>query len=193
MSPTIHMMLPKLGIPRTFPWVTAFGPVKYQGTGILHPWALQIAAHLQALFEAYTNNTQTAIILKATFEQLTLETGIETAIGEPMTFSPTAIATNTWNTSLWETTRHTTISFSQYQKHLFLFGNTRTSTWWVHFTKPGTPAGHYINSKKCQMYLGVVTIADMTTFDGEFIQQQVIDGANFQVLWSCQWPWQPPP
>ncbi|CAJ1969836.1 unnamed protein product, partial [Cylindrotheca closterium] len=46
MSPILQASLHKAGVCRSFPRVVVFAPLKYQGLGIPHPFALQVFHHL---------------------------------------------------------------------------------------------------------------------------------------------------
>ena len=54
MSPVLEVCLPRSGFARNFPRVVLFGPHKYQGQGLSHPWHTQEIMKLGVLWEPFT-------------------------------------------------------------------------------------------------------------------------------------------
>ena len=76
LAPALVPSLHKAGVSKNISRPSLFGPTKYQGFGIQHPYFSQQIKHIATLFQEVHSNTQTGLILRATAEQFRLELGL---------------------------------------------------------------------------------------------------------------------
>ena len=77
-------------------------PLKFQGLGIPHPFALQVQHHLDALMRHSSNCTQTYSYLDAALQCHQVETGTSYGLFQQV-FDNTAILTSdTWIKRVWK-------------------------------------------------------------------------------------------
>ena len=69
-APVFQIGLPKAGISRMFPRDVLYGPTKYQGMGLMHPFHNQELEHLAILLFHSTHKTPTGELLQHSWELL---------------------------------------------------------------------------------------------------------------------------
>jgi hypothetical protein len=101
MSPVLEVCLPRSGFARNFLRVVLFGPHKYQGQGLSHPWCTQEIMKLGVLWEAFTKPSLESDVLLTNMELLRMEFGTDA----PMTDIPFSrmdkATTKSWVKSAW--------------------------------------------------------------------------------------------
>ena len=63
MRPTLRATLSAAGMAKNFPRCIFYGPEKYQGLDVYHPYFLQEIIHIQTLFQESLRNSQTGRLL----------------------------------------------------------------------------------------------------------------------------------
>ncbi|CAJ1953065.1 unnamed protein product [Cylindrotheca closterium] len=101
MSPILQASLHKAGVCRSFPRVVVFAPLKYQGLGIPHPFALQVFHHLSVLMRHSANRTKTGQYLEANLQSHQLETGISFPLLQQEPTNTGILASETWLKRVW--------------------------------------------------------------------------------------------
>ena len=101
LAPALVPILHKAGVSKNISCASLFGPVKYQGSGILHPYFHQQIKHVSTLIQEVSAGTQTGLLLRASAEQFRLELGFPfdiTACNYPI---HSVYITPSWYASLW--------------------------------------------------------------------------------------------
>ncbi len=75
MAPLLLANLPRSGIVRSFPRQVVYGPKKYHGLGLRHPWVVQTIRHFQVLWTEWHKPSMTGKLLRSNMEQLRMEVG----------------------------------------------------------------------------------------------------------------------
>ena len=101
MSPILQASLHKAGVCRSFPRVVVFAPLKYQGLGIPHPFALQVFHHLSVLMRHSANRTKTGQYLEANLQSHQLETGTSFPLLQQQPTNTGILASATWIKRVW--------------------------------------------------------------------------------------------
>jgi hypothetical protein len=70
MSPLMAEALLASGMTKKYPFVVAYGPLKYQGLGIVHPFYWQEIQHINAILCESSMPSITGNLLQANMEQL---------------------------------------------------------------------------------------------------------------------------
>lgn len=99
MSPVLQVALPKAGVCR--PRVIAYAPLKFQGLGVPHPFAMQLYQHLEMLLQHPINCTKTGSYLQALFESHQLETGTSCGLLQQEYSNTAILASETWLKRIW--------------------------------------------------------------------------------------------
>ncbi|CAJ1943995.1 unnamed protein product [Cylindrotheca closterium] len=101
MSPILQASLHKAGVCRSFPRVVVFAPLKYQGLGIPHPFALQVFHHLSFIMRHLANRTETGQYLEANLQSHQLETGTSFPLLQQEPTNTGILASKTWLKRGW--------------------------------------------------------------------------------------------
>ena len=103
MRPALRATLSSAGMAKNFPRCIFYGPEKYQGLDVYHPYFLQDIIHIRTLFQESLRKSQTGRLLRANAEAFQIEIGIPFSISntqyDPKTFvyyTPDEIYKSMW-------------------------------------------------------------------------------------------------
>jgi hypothetical protein len=98
MGPILMASLPHMGYVETFPRNIVYTSKDYCGLGITHPWYNQELTHLETCLREGTAKTITGDLIQASAEQMRLEMGISSKLGEvnSETKKVLSLATECW-------------------------------------------------------------------------------------------------
>jgi len=147
-----------------------FGPVKYQGFGIFHPYYHQQIKHIATLFQEVLAGTQTGVLLRATAEQFRLELGFPFDI-TACTYSVSSVyTTSSWYRELWRFfSTHPSIVVSEDFPDPPLL---RTGDEYLMriFIRAGYRGEQLRLLNEIRMALRVITVGDIANADGHSIR-----------------------
>ena len=101
-SPALIPSLQQFGIALSAPRASRFGPERFQGFNIHHPFFLQQISHIMTLLQESVADSQTGKLLRLTAESLRLEIGIPFELGTCDYSICSAYTTDCWYKHLWE-------------------------------------------------------------------------------------------
>jgi hypothetical protein len=99
--PVLKTCLLRASMASTFPQIILFGPTKYQGRGLEHPWYNQELQKIQVLWEAASYPTLVAEMVQPCFELLRMELGVPDDITEVSFARMGRATTKTWIKTVW--------------------------------------------------------------------------------------------
>jgi hypothetical protein len=188
-SPIICATLNKIGINRNVTRVIVFGPKHLGGMFLSHLHTLQGIRRLQYFIGHIASNDGVGKLIRICVEATQLEEGPF----EPFLFVLHSIhghynLTSTWLHELWSfllllkgtiTLTSSWIPFPQRQYDQAVMSLAITST----YTK-----GELRQLNMCRIYLRVISVSDMTDFDGTRIKQSSYDGTRNHTHPTIRWP-----
>ena len=101
MQPIWKSGLPKIELARNFPSKVLYGPKKFQGMGIMHPFYSQEMSHLALCLYEGERETITGELLQALMEQLQLELGLPGSLLQLDYSVLNDLATDCWLKTVW--------------------------------------------------------------------------------------------
>ena len=102
MSPIRKQGLPKMEVSSNFPSKVLYGPTKFQGMGIMHPFYTQEMSHLALCLSEGESQTITGELLRASMEQMLLEIGTPGHLLQLDYSTYGNIATDCWIKTVWK-------------------------------------------------------------------------------------------
>ena len=100
LKPAVNNILNALGTNRHFPRVLLFGPEKYQGMGLTHPYDAQMISQIITLISEGNNRSITGKIIDASLEQFLLEIGTYQGINSDVHRCENWV-TESWIKNIW--------------------------------------------------------------------------------------------
>lgn len=188
MKPVLLTCLPKAGVCRNFKRLAVFAPLRYQGLGLPNPVVTQLLTHLQFLQKHLSRVTQTTPYLKAVLEGHRLETGTSYGLFQQV-FQNTGILTSeSWVKRIWEEMDHYDIHVETDSPDFQLL-RVGDGLIMEEFMNQRVPQEELKWLNWCRLFLHAVTISDIVTADGKFIDPDSWNGRR-----SCsrkdrfEWP-----
>ena len=170
---------------------TRQGPLAFQGLGLHHPWYTQEIEHFSTLLSELSNATQTGKLLRASLEQLLLETGLDGPLGKHNFKTFHSLTTNTWVSLVWRTSTEFGITFNHPIYHLPLLRENDAYLMQA-FAQAGYKGKDLAILSRCRMFIKATTLADIVTIDGKAITSWAFDGkSSNNIRPHVQWPRQP--
>ena len=172
LSPALIPSLHKAGVSKSIPRASLYGPAKFQGFNIQHPYYSQQIKHVTTLLQEVHSKTQTGMILLATAEQLRLELGFPLDINTCDYNVCSAYITHSWYSSLWKFLWKSSITITEnftdppmlWQRDTYLMSL---------FSNCGYKGEELRLLNEIRMALQIITISDIATADGNSIRQSV--------------------
>ena len=175
LSPILQVGLPKGGICRNFPRVVIFGPTQLQGLGLPHPYALQVAHHVEACLRHGTNQTNTGQYLSAALEAHQLELGIPLGLFQNRFNEVGLLASDTWLKKVWQELSDLDIHLAYQGPDVGLCRKDDEFLMDAFITEGYTGDDlRWLNW--CRMHLHAVTLSDLATADGHWITEASWNG-----------------
>jgi hypothetical protein len=94
--PILWVALPKAGVCHSFPREAVYGPRRYNGMGVQHPFVLQVSHHIDALLSHGPSDSLTGQFLRSNLECHQLEIGLPLGVFQNQFSDVGVLATNTW-------------------------------------------------------------------------------------------------
>ena len=91
-----NLILQKSGISKHFPQLVLFGPEKFHGLGLLHPFHFQELEHLEIALRCENWDSTTGSLVETSMEELKLELGLPGQVTDWNFNRPTKCATDCW-------------------------------------------------------------------------------------------------
>jgi ribonuclease HI len=190
MAPILKAALPRMGYVQSFPRDIVYAPKELLGLGIMHPWFNQELTHIETCLQEGTAETIAGDLLRASTEQLRLELGLSTQIGTVPTETKKALslATDCWLKTVHEfATSHgmriedTSPALDSYRRQdRFLIEE---------FISNGYQGRDLKMLNECRMFLKTVCLSEITSADGERIEQWAWEGTKrTHGLNKYKWP-----
>jgi len=157
----------------------------------MHPWYNQEPTHLETLWEELASETHTGEFLTTSMEALRLELGYPTSLMSVPFDRMAGCATDCWLTSLWETCNKWNIDIKSILPEL---KRARAYDQFViqafaqnkNITKEQLPI-----LNECRCFHEIVTLADIDTACGRYLERDVLDGKNAHPHHCYKWPKKP--
>ena len=168
MSPILRVALPKSGVCRNFPRAVTFGPTKFQGMGVDHPYATQVESHVVACMRHGNSESLTGKFLQQDLESHQLELGLPVGVFQNHFDLTGGLASNTWIKRVWEELDGLDMHLAYKGPDVHLHRKKDAFLMQQFLDK-----GHKGESLKwlnwCRMFLHAVTLSDIVTADGSKI------------------------
>ena len=188
MSPVLMTLLPKAGICRSFPRAVVYAPLRFQGLGIPHPFAVQMTKHLDMLLRHPANRTATASFLEANVQAHQLETGTSFGIFQQVYDNTAILASDTWVKRVWR-------SLDAHDVHVELdspplaLRREGDCLLMELFMDAKVDQQTLLWLNWCRMFLHAVTLSDIVTADGSKVTTDAWTGRrDSHCLDRYQWP-----
>ena len=185
MAPVLQATLPKSGIVRTFPHTVLYASQKFSGLGIIHPFYHQHLKHIHTCLEQTTTQSITRNLIHTNTEQLRLELGFNTN-GNWFTSNTKSYLTPSWIRDLFTFCDSHSIQLLDNCAALSLQTNNDRFLMQIlqcHYFFMQILQCHYSSSdlrmlNQCKEYLQVLTVSDITTADGRYLDDSVLSGQS---------------
>lgn len=178
MSPILQVCLPKAGICRSFPRAVVYGPIKYQGLGVPHPYGLQVSRHLDSLLRHSANKTGTWSRINAVLEAHQLETGTSFSLFQQSYENTAILATDTWLKRVWYKLENLDIHLEfETQELEFCRDNDRLLMDVFIDLEVDQQTLLWLNW--CRQYLHATTLSDIVSADGKTITPEAWNGLEW--------------
>ena len=176
MSPVLKAALPKMGINRNFPRVLVHVPHMFQGLGLPHIYTTQSVQHTIDVLTHQLNPDITTQLHRASFETLYLLLGV----GTKFLATPIPGIDKRVPNTIAQAIQQFSITYCIKIQHNINIPLQRDNySFLMTYFLPTTFSNlecHTIN--KCQFYLHVLTISNMTTGDGTAILSHIWEGTD---------------
>jgi hypothetical protein len=180
-------ILPSLGACHNYPMVFRHAPAALNGLALPHPYVEQGIAHICMVLMHGTIDTPTGLLLRGLLEQAQLKVGLGTSfLSVPFKLYGFLVTDCLWST-IWSFILEHDISLSnpdqvfpkcQRQRDEFIM------EWLVQLTT--LSQGELISCNRCRLAMEAVTLADIVTGDGKWIQDDSI-GAHISATHPSTW------
>ena len=169
MKPLYSELLPKIGANRKFPKVFHYAPKALMGLGLPNMYTMQGTAQIKALMDHVTKDTMVGKLIHTELELANMELGVGLHLFD-LDFSKWGhLLTDCWIKSLWQFCSDNGIELrGDYckpttQRHGDYFLMERlVENYYDNFTK-----GELQTINRCRIYLQFLTMADISTGDGQ--------------------------
>jgi exonuclease III len=187
MSPILKAMLPTIHVQRNMPRVLLYSPHRYQGRGINDPWAIQLIKHLLCILRHCGRPTLTGDFINATMEDLALELGSATPFWDLDYPRWQPVATSSWVTFTWEHLDKTDLqlkgplsTLKPLREHDLLLMDK--------FITLNLPPESLVTLNEVRMYKQVMCLSDITSADGQTIQDSFLTSSPPRHPTPYNWP-----
>ena len=184
--------LPTAGFTRNLPGTVLFGPAKFQGLSVMHPWYNQELTHLITACRETYSLSSTGRLLIARGEQLRLELGLPGSFSEWPFDTISKCLTDCWLKTMLQ-------SISRFDLSLHNTLPRLAKTWHAdvflmeHFLHQGFSSDELQRLNQRCMFLHAITLADISTVDGVFITKDAWNGKPEDHRGTrVHWPRRPP-
>ena len=182
MTPLIKATLPRAGYVRSFPHSVLYGPTEQQGLGIQHPWLLQELIHLETCISELNTDSFLQESIHNNWEDLRLSLGYPGKLHEAPYERLKECVPHTWLKTVWEFANKQDFQlfdeFPELQK-----GRENDQFLMEAFTKAGFSPTNLRDLNTARKQLQVITLADITTADGQKIDPEVWEGRPPRQTW----------
>jgi len=187
LSPALIPSLHKAGVSKSISRASLYGPAKFQGFNIQHPYYTQQIKHVTTLLQEVHSNTQTGMILLATAEQLRLELGFPLDINTSDFNACSAYITHSWYSSLWKFLWKSPITITENFTDPPMLRQRDTYLMSL-FSNSGYKGEELRLLNEIRMALQIITISDIATADGNSIRHSVVLLQHSNSL-RCNFDW----
>jgi hypothetical protein len=192
MQPIRKSGLPKIELARNFPSKVLYGPKKFQGMGIMHPFYSQEMSHLALCLHEGESATITGELLRASMEQLQLELGLPGSLLQLDYSVLNDLATNCWLKTVWNFAWTHEIDITDTGPRLTSY-RRNDQFLMEEFTRHGKKGHELKKLNECRMFLEVTNLSEITSVDGKFIKDTAWKGIQDKNRCNqFQWPRIPP-
>jgi hypothetical protein len=188
MRPILRVALPKAGVCRSFPREAVYGPRRYNGLGVQHPFVLQVSHHINALLRHGLSDSLTGQFLLSNLECHQLEIGFPLGVFQNQFSDLEVLATNTWAKRLWS-------ELSDLDLHVAYQGpDLQLSREDDQFLVQAFMDESFSDNKLmwlnwCRMYLHVTSLSDISTADRTMLSEAAWSGSRDMTRCSPHsWP-----
>ena len=187
MKPILNAALATSGVQRLLPRNLVHGNLRSQGLGVADLYHTQLIAHLHTILRHANHPTITGKHLRDSSESLILELGSAKPFWELDYATYGVLATpRLWLANTWEALDSTSL---QLKGPLPLLGILRDGD--LHLMDifvANNFSGHDLfQLNLCRMYLQAITLADITTADGRYLEHAAWHGTHFRNS-PHEWP-----
>ena len=175
MKPVKSAGLNLSGIACSFPHAVLYGPTLHQGLGLMHPFHFQELEHLETILRCGNSDGTTGKLIQLCIENMRLELGMPGHITDLDYSKLHLCATDSWIKTVWKYSWEKGLTLSDKMSPLPL---RRTND--RHLMDVFWEAGHSPEELKmlnqCRMFLHAITLADVTSANGQEITEQAWNG-----------------
>lgn len=198
MAPMKEKILPKMRVVRTISNSVLFGPLRYQGLGLLHLHTFQCTTHISMLMKFFGTATDIGIILNHSLEALNMETGLD---GNPFQYNykifKECVALG-WFKHLWEFVTANNIKLhrcTHVPTPIHLLPQRDNDTLVMKILVDNGYKGNLLRVlNSCRLYLKVRWLSDIVTADGVNLIRLTLKGRRSNMYSTkCKWPLIPKP
>jgi ribonuclease HI len=191
MSPIRKSGLPKIQVASNFPSKVLYGPKKFQGMGIMHPFYTQEMSHLALCLYEGENQTITGELLRASMEQLLLELGTPGKLLQLDYSKLENIATDCWIKTVWKFAWENEIEITDTGPQLEPY-RWNDQFLMEEFARKGKKGHELKKLNECRMFLEVTNLSEITSADGKKIKATSWKGIKDKNKCNqFQWPRSP--
>ena len=181
----------KSGYSKHFPNAVLYGPKEFLGLGMKDPWVTQELKHLEALWEKATCMDISGQLIQQEFEALRMELGTPDPITDHHFALFGGCTTQCWMKTLWQSCEDFNVKFDDpfFKPKLQRHGDQ----FLMHAFATEFPPKELAILNQCRMFLRVLTLADISSADGQALHAYSYDGIQRAPhLHRYGWPRQPP-
>ena len=195
MWPLLKAYLPRAGINRHFPRDVLYGKVEKQGIGLKNLYLSQGIAHIVDIINHTWHGSLTGTLISQSLEQLRLETGINgNLFAMDYNKYKGCILTESWIQHTWKFASDFGIEINPIIPELELRREGDCCIMEKVVQSKLLSANKLKWFNRCQLYLKVVTVADISTPDGKMLRKDCLDGVPTRSHRQLGWPnWHKPP
>jgi hypothetical protein len=193
-SPAVMAVLPKLHFNRHTARSIVFGPVVMGGIGLPHTYANQSISQLQLFIGHIRSADKTDKYIRITMSHLQLLTGSDTAVLQLSYPKYDKWIDHSWLTSIWKLCHRSKITITVKHHWTPALLHTNDVMLMDYFIMNKYKPKELALLNKCRVYLKVISLADITSADGEQIMPSYKLGLLSQDRKSTlNWPTQQRP
>ena len=192
--PLYRVALPRSGFTMSYPRDVLHGPVALQGNGLDYLYDMQYTNHIRDILDYGHKQNVTGKFVRLAIEGIKLEAGIQGPLFEFRKSLPYLNTTNSWVYKTWLFCREHDIEFDE------KCGNIEPKrkndkVLMESFLSAGYSAAELRILNRCRLYMRATTLSDLTTGDGQRLQDDIFRGLRQLNQDSYDWPAQgkPPP
>ena len=174
--PILKTLLPKCHIARSFPQKLLYGPSSCLGLELPSLFIQQGIFHIVDIIEHMHYNDVTGHLIRAELEHLHLETG-QPSFSFTNRFFDThsTLLTHSWAVETWRFMQLHAITIDL---HLPQFRLRRLNDTFLMpaLLNSSIPKTQWKQFNKCRLYLNVISLADLSTGDGMYLREDMLNG-----------------